>query len=112
MSNINPTPDQGLNPMVVTAFTPRVAVLWFSPMQYPSYPEGVTISVSKNEVETFNDIVQIYAKDNLFHLGSPPKLHEAFLNKQHYIVTSEGANHRAPLVEGWKYEALQVRACR
>lgn len=112
MSNINPSPDRGLNPMAVTAFTPQVAVLWFSPTQYPSYPEGVTISVSKNEVATFNDIVQIYAKDNLFHLGSPPKLHEAFLENQHYIVTYEGENHRAILVDGWKYEALQVRECR
>lgn len=110
MSNFNPSPDHRLGMMAVTAFTPRVAVLWFSPMQYPSYPEGVTISVSNGEVGTFNDIVQIYAKDSLFHLGQPPKLHEAFRASQHYIVTCEGANHRAALVDGWKYEALKVES--
>lgn len=112
MSNFQPSPDCRSNQMALTAFTPKVAVLWFSPTQYPSYPEGVTISVSKDEVSLFNDIVQIYSKDNLFHRGISPELHEAFRANQHYIVTCNGANHSTPLVEGWKLEALQVREYR
>ncbi|WP_143255457.1 DUF4238 domain-containing protein [Brevundimonas sp. ZS04] len=109
MSNFNPSPDCRSNLMALTAFTPSVALLWFSPRQYPSYPDGVTILVSKDEVVQFNDIVQVYSKDNIFHRGLAPNLHESFLKSQHYIVTSNGANHTTPLVEGWMFEALQVR---
>ena len=112
MTNINPSPDRMLRPMVLVAITPKIAVLWFSPMQYPSYPEGVSIAVSDDEIGHFNDIVQIYAKDHLFYRGSMPTPHEAFTDNQHYIVATEGCNHRASIVDGWQHEALRVSESR
>lgn len=108
MTNFGYTADRRLNPMAMAALTPKVAVLWFSPRSYPLYPAGVSLALSPEEVGRFNEIVQIYSRDNLFHIGDPPELHEAFLHRQHYIVTHRGSNHRNPVVDGWKDEALAV----
>lgn len=108
MSNINPTPDRMLHPMALVAITPTVAVLWFSPMSYPSFPEGVSLRLSASEVVHANEITQIYSRDVLFHVGDPPDLHESFPQGQHCIVHSGGAHHRAPEVDGWMAEVLNV----
>ena len=108
MSNINPSPDRMPHPMAMVAFTPNVAVMWFSPTSYPFFPEGVSLRLSGEEVSRFNEIVQIYARDNLFYVGEPPELHEAFRECQHYIVHTNGSNHRTPIVDGWMAEVLEV----
>lgn len=108
MTNVHPSPDRVLHPMAMVAMTPKVAVLWFSPQSYPLHPAGVSIMLSSEEVRSFNEIVQVYSKDNLFHAGVEPELHKNFPTCQHYIVTSNGANHRTPLVDGWMAEALAV----
>lgn len=108
MHNFEPTPDRGLSPMAMVAFTPKIAVLWFCPSSYPSFPKGVSLMLKSDEVASFNDIVQIYAKDSLFHVGAAPKAHPAFEAGEHMIVHDEGAYHRAPIVEGWKREVLKV----
>lgn len=106
MSNINPSPDRMLRPMAMVAITPKIAVLWFSPMSYPTFPEGVSLRLTAEEVSRFNEIVQIYSRDSLFHVGEPPELHEAFTACQHYIVHSNDFNHRTPVVDGWMNEVL------
>lgn len=108
MHNINPTPDRTLHPMAMVAFTPKVAVLWFSPSSYPSFPKGVSLALSADEVTLFNNIVQIYSKDYLFHIGDPPPIHAGFEAAQHMIVHHEDALHCTPVVEGWKDEVLEV----
>lgn len=109
MTNLHPGPDRVLQPMAMVAFTPNVAVLWFSPRSYPMFPAAVSIRLTKEEVSSFNDLVQIYSKDNLFHFGDRPNLHESFPSREHYIATSKGANHRTLVVDGWMAEALEVR---
>lgn len=106
MTNVHPYPDRVLRPMAMVAFTPKIGVLWFSPKAYPPLPVGVSIQLSLDEVRSFNDVVQVYSKDNLFHLGNSPPLHESFPPCQHYIVTSGGADHRTPLVDGWMAETV------
>jgi hypothetical protein len=108
MTSLNPESDHMLRAMAMVAFTPSVAVLWFNPQSYPSFPPAVSMRLTKAEVSIFNDVVQVYSRDNLFHVGDPPALHESFLQRQHYIVTSGGANHRTPVVDGWMAEALDV----
>jgi hypothetical protein len=108
MHNFNPTPDRTLNPMAMVAFTPTIAVLWFCPSSYPSFPKGVSLRLPSGEVGSFNDIVQIYAKDSLFHVGAAPKRHPAFEGGEHMIVHDQGAYHRAPVVDGWMREVLNV----
>ena len=92
--------------MAMVAITPKIAVLWFSPMSYPTFPEGVSLRLTAEEVSRFNEIVQIYSRDSLFHVGEPPELHEAFTACQHYIVHSNDFNHRTPVVDGWMNEVL------
>lgn len=108
MTNFHPGPDRVLRPMAMVAFTPKVAVLWFSPQSYPLFPPGVCIQLTGEEVVSFNDLVQIYSKDNLFHVGDQPVFHESFPSREHYIVISNGAHHRAPVVDGWMAEANEV----
>lgn len=108
MTTFHPTPDRVLRPMAMVAFTPKVAVLWFSPGSYPLYPKGVSLRLNGDEVSSFNEIVQIYSKDHLFHIGPPPNLHSSFPESQHYIVHSNGADHRTPVVDGWMAEVLAV----
>ncbi|OYW98073.1 MAG: hypothetical protein B7Z12_20490, partial [Caulobacter vibrioides] len=105
---INARPDRMHSPMALVPVTPQVAVLWFSPISYPSFPEGVSLLLTGEEVSRFNEIVQIYACDYLFHVGEPPELHEAFKERQHYIVCTNGSNHRTPVVDGWMNEVLEV----
>lgn len=109
MSNINPSPDREFNAMAMVALTPKIAVLWFNPASYPSLPEGVSLRLTGAEVLRFNEIVQIYSRDSLFHVGDPPELHEAFRDRQHYIVHTNGSNHRSPIVDGWMAEIVAVR---
>lgn len=108
LHNFNPTLDRPLSPVAMVAFTPKVAVLWFCPSSYPSFPKGVSLMLSPEEVAGFNDIVQIYAKDSLFHVGEAPRIHPAFESGEHMIVHDDGAHHRTPIVEGWKREVLDV----
>ncbi len=108
MTNFHPTPNRMLRPMAMVAFTPKVALHWFNPGSYPLYPKGVSLRLTISEVSDFNDIVQIYSKDSLFHLAEPPVLHASFPDSQHYIVTSGGENHRTPIVDGWMSEALDI----
>ena len=108
MSNINPSPDRMLHPMAMMAITPKVAILWFSPTSYPSRPEGVSLKLSGEEVARFNEIIQIYSRDSLFHIGDQPELHPAFLEGQHYIVHTNASNHRTPVVDGWMAEILKI----
>jgi hypothetical protein len=112
MTNFHPTPDRVLHAMAMTAFTPAVAVLWFSPRSYPTFPKGVSLRLTGGEVSRFNEIVQIYSRDSLFHAGEPPELHEAFKADQHFIVHMNGANHRNPFVDAWMEEALAVSETR
>ena len=108
MSNHNPVPDRSLHPMAMVALTPDVAVLWFSPRSYASHPSGVSLRLSGEEVSSFNEIVQVYSCDNLFHKGEAPELHEAFKLGQHLIVHTNHANHRTPSVDQWMAEILEV----
>lgn len=108
MTNINPYPDRVLHPMAMVAFTPKVAVLWFSPTSYPLFPAGASVRLTEAEVSSFNDVVQIYSRDNLFHAEGSIELHDSFPDCEHYIVTSNGANHRTPIVDGWMAEVLEV----
>lgn len=109
MTNVHPGPDRVLRPMAMVALTPKVAVLWFSPPSYPLFPAAVSLQLTSEEVMSFNDMVQIYSKDHLFHSGASPRLHESFPHRQHYIVTSNGSHHRSPVVDEWMAEVLAVR---
>lgn len=108
MTNFHPTPDRVLHPMAMTAFTPAVGVLWFSPRSYPLIPSAVSLRLTAEEVSRFNEVVQIYARDSLFHAGEAPVLHDAFKAGQHFIVHMNGASHRHPQVDDWMEEALAV----
>lgn len=108
MTNFHPSPDRILRPMAMAAFTPKVALLWFNSGSWPTYPKGVSLRLTGREVADFNDIVQIYSKDSLFHVGDPPDIHPSWPDRQHYIVTTDGANHRAAVVDGWIAEALDL----
>jgi hypothetical protein len=108
MHNLNSVPDIPILPMAMVAFTPKVAALWFCPTSYPSFPKGVSLTLSPEEVGDFNDIIQIYARNDLFHIGDTPKLHPAFEAGQHMAAHHNGVFHRAPIVESWKAEALDL----
>ncbi len=63
---------------LILPILPTAAIIFMSPMSYPTEPKLVTLRLNSNEVETINEITQIYACDYLFFRNEKPNLTEDF----------------------------------
>lgn len=82
-----PASEVGINSgkKLVLPILPTAAIVYMLPMQYPSDPRVVTIRMSRAEVASLNDIVQVYASDFLFFRDEEPVLTEDFRIGRHRI---------------------------
>ena len=62
--------------------TPHLCVYVCTPMSMRVKPNCASISAAPWMVDWINEITQIYSKDKLFFLGRPPKLIDAFRQRQ------------------------------
>ncbi len=62
----------------VLPVTPVVTVIYSRPMSYFTEPKLITIRLGSSEVQQFNELVQIYSKDQLFYRTQKPKLSQAY----------------------------------
>lgn len=63
---------------LILPILPTAAIIFMSPMSYPSEPKLVTLRLNSHEVETINKITQIYASDFIFFRNEKPNLTEDF----------------------------------
>ncbi len=63
---------------LIVPILPTAAIIFMSPMSYPSEPKLVTLRLNSHEVETINEITQIYASDFIFFRNEKPNLTEDF----------------------------------
>ncbi len=109
MHNFHDNSHIPLRAMAMVALTPTIAVLWFCPGSYPIYPEAVTLALSVSEVASFNDLVQIYSRDAIYHVEKPAELHESFRAREFHIAAQGDRRHSASAVDGWMAEVLSMR---
>ncbi|NVP57583.1 hypothetical protein [Mycoplana rhizolycopersici] len=58
--------------------TPIMTVIYTRPTQYFTEPRLMTIRLEKEEVLRFNELIQVYSKDQLFYRSQRPNLNDAF----------------------------------
>lgn len=62
----------------VLPLTPTAAIIYSRPTQYFTYPKLMTLKLRREEVIRFNDLVQVYSKNQLFYRSQKPDLLEPF----------------------------------
>ena len=87
-----PASRDGINSgkKLVLPILPTAAIVYMLPMQYPTEPRLVTVRVSAQEVETLNDVVQVYAAEFLFFREQRPNLADSFKLGQHQMFEHNG----------------------
>jgi len=82
-----PASRNGINSgkKLVLPILPTASIVYMLPTQYPTEPRLVTFRVSAHEVETLNDIVQVYARAFLFFREQRPALGESFKLGEHQM---------------------------
>ena len=71
-----------INGRTLLPLTPHLCVYFCTPMSMRSTRNCASLSVAPWMVDWVNDITQIYSKDKLFFLGKPPKITDAFRQRQ------------------------------
>lgn len=78
------------NPTILAPLTPWMSVLLVRPLGYVEEPRLVTLVISANEADGFNQVVQVYAKEMLFYRSEPPVLTDAFRRGEHLEFSEPG----------------------
>ena len=80
-----PASQDGLNSgrKLVLPLLPTATIVFMRPMSHPSEPRLVTLRLGAGEVQTLNDVVQVYASDVLFYRDEKPILSDAFKSGVH-----------------------------
>ena len=84
---------------LVLPILPTAAVVYMSPMQYPTEPKLVTLRLGADEVERLNEIAQVYASDFLFYREEKPTLSESFTCGGHRQFQYHGHDWLDPLLD-------------
>jgi hypothetical protein len=84
---------------LVLPILPTAAIVYMSPMQYPSEPRLVTLRLGADEVERLNAITQVYASGFLFYRDDKPELSEAFQHGEHRQFQYHGHDWLDPLLD-------------
>lgn len=87
-----PSSQDGINSgrKLLLPILPTAAIVYMLPMQHPTDPRLVTMRLGTSEVETINQISQVYAQDFLFFREQKPELTDAFKLAQHKIFKHHG----------------------
>ena len=72
-----------MSPRCVVPLLPSVTVMFVKPLMFRTKPELMTIRLRKNEVEFFNEVVQIYSRDHIFFRNDKPRIIDGFSKREH-----------------------------
>ena len=85
--NLNSCGQYLSNCRILAPLTPRMAVLYVTPMEYFTEPRIVTRRADEATVSTVNETVQVYSKECLFYRFDKPNLGEHFLQREHLVYS-------------------------
>jgi hypothetical protein len=96
-----PASQQALNSglKLVLPILPTAAIVYMSPMQYPSEPRLVTVRLGVDEVDMLNVITQVYASNFLFYRDIKPGFSDAFRLGEHRQFQYHGHDWLDPLLD-------------
>jgi hypothetical protein len=80
-----PASQDGLNSgrKLVLPLLPTTTIVFMRPTSYPSEPRLVTMRLGASEVQTLNDVVQVYASHFVFYRDDKPIMSDAFKSGTH-----------------------------
>lgn len=78
------------SPRILVPLTPRLAVLYASPMQYVVEPRFSTLVIDADEANALNHVVQIYACDKLYYRSEKPVLTDEYRAGKHLRLSGPG----------------------
>ena len=84
---------------LVLPILPTTAIIYMCPMQYPTEPRLVTLRMNSNEVDSLNDITQVYAREFLFYREEKPSLSADFRIGAHKQFKYHGHSWLDPLLD-------------
>lgn len=73
---------------ILAPLTPRLAVLYAIPMQYTPEPRLSSLVIGNDEVDSLNQVVQIYARERVFYGKDRPELIDEYRARQHRHFTT------------------------
>jgi hypothetical protein len=83
--NLHSQTQDGFGVRIVVPITPNVTIFYSRPNRYRQDPKLVSLLLTDQEVEFFNQTVQIYARNSLFYRNGKPDLHEEYKAAQHLV---------------------------
>lgn len=89
----------------VMPITPVALAIYSHPTSYFTHPRLMTIRLEKEEVHRFNELVQIYSKDQLFYRSERPKLSDAYKRGEFL----EFKYHKVPWLDAFLEAVHQYR---
>jgi hypothetical protein len=87
------------HPQIVAPITPNLTVIVTRPMRYRSEPRLFTMVLSSEEVDIFNEAVQVYSRRSLFFRNDRPHIHDSFKRGDH-MEYAPGGNPLSPFIQG------------
>jgi hypothetical protein len=96
--------DQPMQPCCLIPLTPDVAVFHTRPRSYRTYPKGLVVNLTADEVAFVNRTVQVYAQRYIFFRSMSPVIDDAFRQNLHL----EFEYHAHPWIERLEYAAGQT----
>ena len=96
--------DQPIQARCLIPLTPEIAVFYTLPRTYRTYPKGLIVNLTPDEVTFVNRTVQIYARRYIFFRSIHPVIDEAFRKNMHM----ELEYHAHPWIEELDYAAGQT----
>jgi hypothetical protein len=78
LHNFPVVPDHIYSCRCIIPVLPTVTVLFVQPLVYRTQPELMTFLLRRDEVDIFNETVQIYSRDFVFYRNDKPDLVESF----------------------------------
>ncbi|MEG8044393.1 hypothetical protein O6V14_07035 [Sphingomonas faeni] len=87
--NIYPPGEHLTSPKILVPITPWMSVLFCRPTSYRSDPALVTTSVTIGEADALNEVIQIYAKDEIFYRNEKPRIVEAYKQNAHLVFKND-----------------------
>lgn len=88
--NLNSLCGPPHSPRILAPLTPRLAVLYASPMRYMVEPRLSTLVIGAGEADALNHVVQIYACDKLYYRSEKPVLADEYRAGKHLRFSGPG----------------------
>lgn len=89
----------------VVPITPTALVIYSRPTSYFTRPRLLTIRLGRAEVSLFNELVQVYSKNQLFFRSQRPAIGDAF-KKNEFL---QYKYHKVPWLEGFLEDVHRFR---